>query len=96
MNLQKFIDDLFVHGGAMVSISTKLPEDHMTKVVASGFERTTAAIQKMGPLYGRIFAEDYIRMFVSDRAEELSDVDNVLIGDLEDGILRLDVGMLIR
>lgn len=95
MNLQKFIDDLFTHGGAMISISGVIAEDQLVQAVPSGFERSTYAIQKMGLLYGKIFAEDFVRMFVNDRAEELSDPSNVLLGDLDDGLLVLDIGKLI-
>ncbi len=95
MNLQKFIDNLFVHGSGMISINHLLQDGIEIGVLPSGFTRTSGAIRQMGDVYGRVFAEQFVRDFISDRTEELWIEDNVLLGDLEDGVLTLDVGKLI-
>lgn len=95
MNLQKFIDDLFVHGGAMVSVNYIIPKDQEVGVLPSGFTRTSGAIRQMGETYGRVFAEQFVRDFISDRTDELREEGSVLLGDLEYGVLTLDIGRLV-
>lgn len=95
MNLQKFIDDLFVHGGAMVSVNYIIPMDKEVGVLPSGFTRTSGAIKSMGETSGRVFAEQFVRDFILDRTDELWEEGSVLLGDLEDGVLTLDIGRLV-
>lgn len=95
MNLQKFIDDLFTHGGAMISINHILPTDEAIGVLPSGFTRTSGAIKQMGDAYGRVFAEAFVRDFIIDRTDELMEEGNVLLGELEDGVLTLDIGEVV-
>ena len=95
MNIQKFIDDLFTHGGAMISINHVLPSGEEIGVLPSGFERSTGAIRHMGNDHGRVFAEQFVRDFILDRTDELMEEGSVLLGDLEDGVLTLDIGEVV-
>lgn len=93
--IKKFIQNVLDHGSGVHSLNIVLPSD--LRVRHSGFGRMSGAFKTMRTSEARrIFLEEFVRDFISDRQLELSDDMSVITAEIDDnGVLTLDIGEIV-